>query len=222
MKKIFSTLALALAAFAAQAAPMLTSAGICDVNDVTGAYACAGGFAGNDLGTPANVLAVGGQFATLGGFDNPFELIDNSNGTRGSQVALIYETGGKTGQLILEDPSDLLPFSIFGISLKAGNYYSLYLFDGGSLNGTLKNLGTTLTGLQFTTEGVGLNHKDVPLGLSHAALWGFEPTNFGGGCLLDPALCNPTSVPEPGTLALLAAGLAGVGFTSARRRKHSV
>lgn len=222
MKKILGTLAALAFSLVATSAIARPVAGACNPSDITGAYACTGGLVGNDLGNAANLARVGQAFADLGGFDDPFTLIDSSDTTRGSQIALIYETGGSTGRLLLEDPTSVLNFSVFGISLKAGNFHSLYLFDGGILSATevLGNLSPTFTSLNFTTAGTALNHKGMPQGLSHAALWGFAPSNFGGGCLLDPTLCDPVSeIPEPATLALLATGLVGIALTTRRRRQ---
>lgn len=88
----------------------------------------------------------------------------------------------------------------FVIALKAGNAFSLYRFTG--------QVGRT--SVDFKTDGVQVNGKDIAAGLSHAALFLDPKTSTVG---------TPTVVPEPGTYALMGAGLFAVGFAARRRRK---
>ncbi len=78
------------------------------------------------------------------------------------------------------------------LALKAGNSFSLYQFLGL----------TDVNRIYYTTIGTGQNGQGNAKGISHASLFGPR-----------------VSVPEPGTMALLATGIAGLAFTAARRRK---
>lgn len=79
----------------------------------------------------------------------------------------------------------------FAISLKSSESFSMYLFNGGT---------TGISSIDYSTLGVSLNDRGTAQGLSHAAL-------------LVP-------VPEPGTYALMLAGLVAVGYTARRRMKR--
>jgi hypothetical protein len=82
----------------------------------------------------------------------------------------------------------------FVIGLMSANQHSYYLFDAL----------TPITSLTFnSTAGVAENQNGIPQQLSHAALY----------------LGTVAAVPEPGSYALLLAGLGAVGFVSARRRR---
>jgi hypothetical protein len=82
----------------------------------------------------------------------------------------------------------------FVIGLVSANQHSFYFFDAL----------TPVTSLTFnSTAGVAENQNGIPQQLSHAALY----------------LGTVAAVPEPGTYALLLAGLGAVGFVSVRRRR---
>lgn len=101
------------------------------------------------------------------------------------------DKGDTSGTLMLPG----LEMGDFVIALKAGDAFSLYEFDGGT---------TGIKWISFDTLGVGFINNggtDVGQGLSGADLF------------------TVTSVPEPATLALFAAGLAAIGFAVSRRRK---
>lgn len=77
----------------------------------------------------------------------------------------------------------------FAVALKAANGFSLYYFDGSS---------GPVSSLNYSTAGTAINTIGKAQGLSHASLY------------LAP-------VPEPGSTALMLAGLAGVAFVVRRR-----
>lgn len=78
----------------------------------------------------------------------------------------------------------------FVLGIKGGPTYSLYLFNGGLAG---------ISALNFDTLGVAKGNGDAGPGLSHFALF-------------------TAPVPEPGTYALMLAGLAVVGCVAGRRR----
>lgn len=85
---------------------------------------------------------------------------------------------------------DSAQLGYFVLGIKGGPTYSLYLFNGGP---------TGITSLNFDTLGVANGNGGPGPGLSHLALFA-------------------APVPEPGTYALMLAGLAVVGSITARRR----
>jgi hypothetical protein len=93
------------------------------------------------------------------------------------------------GTLTLGSPQT----GLFVIGLKGGPTYSLYLFDGAAAGPA------GIGALTFDTLGITKGNGSAGPGLSHAALF-------------------MAPVPEPGTWALMAAGLALVGGLAQRRR----
>lgn len=98
--------------------------------------------------------------------------------------------GSQWGTLSFAQPQ----VGLFVLGLKGGPSYSLYLFDGGA---------SGLSALAFDTFGITLGNGNGGPGLAHAAL--FRPA--------------VGVVPEPGALAMMLAGLAGVGMIVRRRRR---
>ena len=168
------------AALAAAPAHALTTTGIaCDghgtgMTSQLGYLDCAGAFSGN-----TNNQDVAGQILTDFGISGLTET--DVTGTNGNATS---------GSFAFADMA-----SPFVLALKAGDAFSLYLFDAHT------------TSINFDTLGVGFINKGgehFGQGLSHAVLYG----------------STVTAVPEPETYALLMAGLAFVGWASRRRQRQ--
>lgn len=99
-----------------------------------------------------------------------------------------------SGMLMIPDQT-----GIFVISFKAGDAFSLYEFNGALVAGGITSINFDTLGVGFFSNG-GKEHFGQ--GISHIDI-------YDG---------NGFSVPEPGVLALFAAGLAGLGFALSRRR----
>ena len=174
--------ALLLASLSAHAVLTSTSPG-CNTATLTPGYtACGGSFAGNDLNQQADVLGYidshfGGANMLIGASDM------TANGPFTSNP------DGTSGMLTFDSAID----GAFVLSLKAGDQFSLYYYDGS---------GPAISSISYSTIGTNLNSNGIPNGLSHASL-------YGG---------SVAAVPEPETYALMLAGLGAMGFLSKRRK----
>ena len=177
-------------AFGASANAALTLAAPpleCTLSILDPAYTeCGGSFAGNNSEQESDVIAYIsstwnldvtslGQSDDAGGF-GPFTSDPKTT----------------TGTLTFDTPMD----GPFVLSLKAGNQFSLFYYDG---------IGAAISSIDYSTLGVNVNKNGVPNGLSHATLYA------------DPV----TAVPEPETYALMLAGLGVVGFVARRRKQQA-
>jgi hypothetical protein len=168
----------------ASAATGLSATGIaCDghgteLTSQVGFIACSGSWSGNNLN---QATAIESWAKADWGLDLT------------SMTALTAGAGAHSGVLTFAPQTGR-----FVISLKVGDAFSLYEFDGSSVAGGIHSI-------DFDTLGVGFQsgrklHYD--LGLSHADL-------YSGG--------TTSSVPEPGSALLLLAGVGALAFVARRK-----
>lgn len=183
-----SLLALAMASAPAHA---LTPSGLdCAAYGTSvamGALSCSGAWVGNDSNQQTETLAQLQQdfSGIVGSIDWTYAGKTETGNSAGPFSSV---PGGSSGTLTLDAPLT----GYFVVGLKAGNRFSLYLFDGGS---------TGIDSLQYTTSGTSFQN-DVPQGLSHASLYiphGLPP------------------VPEADTYLMMLAGLGLVGYIARRK-----
>jgi hypothetical protein len=133
--------------------------------------------------------------------DGSLELLYKANveGPEEGSFAGSYET---TFSNTAEDPSDALIEYISGASINCGVCY-LAIKDGNQ-NPSYYFFDLTAAGWDGVEDIILSGFWPDQGSISHISIWGSS---------------GDTSVPEPGTLALLGLGLAGMGFAKRRRRK---
>ena len=190
----YAATALAAIALAAPASAALSATGLaCDASCVYAAFsptplACSGAWTGNDANQQADLLAqVATDFESVVGAGATYTWLGKSDDAGSGPFASNPTTTGGTLTF------DTAQTGFFAVSLKAGNAFSVYLFDGGAAG---------LTSIDFTTLGVQVNGQGNAADLSHAAL------------------ISVTPVPEPTALALMLAGLGGIGAVVRRRTQR--
>lgn len=155
-----------------------------------GATGCSGAWSGNinnQIGAVnAKIASLWGGNYTLLGYSDAANNGPFSNGSAATSGRLNF---------------DLPITGAYVLGLKAGNGFSLYQFTN--------QVGDTY--VDFMTDGAKVNGRDIPGGLSHAALWVDETST---------TTTTTSVVPEPSTYALMFAGLFAVGFAARRRRKQ--
>jgi hypothetical protein len=147
---------------------------------------CAGAFEGNDKNQQADVQAtILAEFGLSG-------AVYQGASDDAASGPFTANPGGASGTLSF----DFAIASPFVLSLKAGNAFSLFYFDGSS---------GPISSIDFTTLGISTNVQGIGNGLSHASVYAADVV---------------PGVPEPQTYALMAAGLVAMGFLSLRRRRR--
>ena len=221
----FSHAALAIVTLAA--APL---AGHAQTTITFAANACTGGDGGNS-GSGANLYAgpfdvQGFRFTSSAGDVFP-AFVTPCSGARGYAGAptLSNNSGGATTMLRQISGT---PFSIGSIAL-APLGPSVTSSQVVTFIGTLVGGGTVTQ--SFTVSGAGgapptlANYTFLPTFTGLTSLE-FSPQGSSGAYQFTDlefrALGGPSVVPEPGTWALLGAGLAGLGGVAARRRRSSI
>lgn len=162
-----------------------------------GALACSGSWDGNDVNQQAGVLAtLASAFASFTGSTGTWSYVGTTKAGE-SSGPFSSVPAAMTGTLILDAPIQ----GHFAVALKSSTNFSFYLYDGGP---------TGLGSIPFTTVGTSINRNMIEQRLSHASLYSYTlpPTH---GTITTP-------VPEPGTYALMLAGLGLVGYAVRRRR----
>ena len=151
------------------------------MTSLAGYLDCSGAWSGNNLNQSADVAAQ--ILADWGLSGLASQDITGGNGRNTGTLSFAAQSGK------------------FVISLKAGDAFSLYEFDGSTVSGGISSINFDTLGVGFFS---GPNNKNEHFfqDLSHADLY-TGPT---------------TPVPEPGTYALLLAGLGVVGLLARQRR----
>lgn len=141
---------------------------------------CDGAFRGNDVpNNEAEALSIFDGLSTDLGFAGTWTVDEADKSDSANNGVFTSNPETTLGTLNF----DTTQFGLFGISLKASNAFSLYLFDGGT---------TGINSIDFSTIGTATNRRGQAQDLSHASFFAFTPDDPGD-----------VDVPEPATAAAL-------------------
>ncbi len=200
---LFGAAALSAAVFSVEAEALTLGSPSCASSTISsvigGSYkTCYGSYAGNDsqAATQPEVLALlNGTVNSDLGLTGTWAT-DNADKSDSAGSGVFTGNPGNNSGTLTFDSSIM---GIFGVILKAGPRFSMFIFDGGN---------TGISSFDFTTTGVAVNNQGKGKDLSHASYFSFD-----GG----PA----TVVPLPATLPLLVGGLGILGFMGRRRNRSA-
>lgn len=153
---------------------------------------CSGALSGN-IGDNNNLAAELSLLSST--FGGTYNYVGKTNDANFGPFAN-NPAGSISGSLNFDTPET----GLFVVGLKASNTFSFYLYNGG-----VSGIGS----VSFNTIGSGTNNQGIAQGLSHATLYRANDTQVNVNAV----------VPEPSTYALMAAGLAGLGLVSRKRRR---
>ena len=161
---------------------------------------CWGAFEGNDVSeggsdNSSGLIALLTEYTTGEGLLGDWSASTADKSDAAGNGVFTSNPGTTTGTLTF----DTKKVGLFGISLKASNSFSLYLFDGGTEG---------ISSIDFGTIGTSTNRRGVPQALSHASFFAFTPDTVD------------VDVPEPATAAALGT-FALVGLAMKKKSKAS-
>lgn len=189
---IGGTLAIApsmFSSFSSAQAALLTTNVECDAAVFDPMYLlCAGAFEGNVVPNSDEALDIFADLSSSLGFSGTWSF-DEANKSDSADNGVFTSNPETTlGTLTFKTAQ----FGLFGISLKAADSFSLYLFDGGTEG---------ITSINFETIGTSTNRQGKAQDLSHAGFFAFTPDD------------DPIQVPEPAATAALGLfALTGMGL----------
>jgi PEP-CTERM motif len=175
------------------------------------------------FGTSTLTATAGTYSGTTLDLSNGNRLIDENNrGTdeQGLGVCL-HSCSGDPGEI--DPPNEVIQISL--VAAEVAGYSNFSIQANSATSGEKLEVYGSNTSGNLGTFIVGLTSADGDTLIPTAQNWQFlnfiSSTSSGNNVLLHLIDGDPSSVPEPGTFALLGAGLAGLGLFRRRDRKRT-